>query len=703
MTFTLGIDVGGTFTDGIAIDANGPIYSAKTPSTSHDYSVGVLNVIDELAKSAGITTEDLLGDTEHIAHGTTASINALVQRKGARVGVLCTKGHRDALHIMNVEGRILGRHAHEIQDILRQRKPQPLIPKELTLEIAERIDAAGRVIVPLDEAGVESAVRSLVHAGVDAIAVSLLWSFRNPQHENRIREITQRIAPDLYIGLSSEISPRIREFSRSATTVMNCQIGPILRDYLRPLEERLAERGFNGSLLIMQGNGGTVAAADAPAAAITTIGSVLSGGVVAAKRMADQLGHRNVITTDVGGTTFLVGLIVDGEPVRTRTTIVNSFPANVPSIRVDAIGSGGGAIAWIDDGGNLRVGPHSAEAVPGPACYGQGGTEPTNTDANLVLGILSGDRGLIGGKRPLQLELAREAIRSRIAEPLGLTVEDAAGAIYAIQNAQTADLLRRAIVEGGHDPRDFIVYAFGGAGPAHCAGYTDELGAAQTIVPLGPVASAFSAYGLAAADLTWTAEKSEPSPFPGDPARVSAIFAELEAGIRDKLKRQGIGDLVIDMSREVELRYSMQVSEIATPVPGGKIDEAALVEVGETFERLYSQVNGEGTAFTDAGVQAITYRVQGTAPLSDGFALPTVAQAEGSSADSALREHRKICLDSRVGYVDTAVYDYSRLRTGHVISGPAVVEVETTTAVVPPEWTGHIDEIGNLVLTKEQP
>lgn len=701
MTFTIGIDVGGTFTDGIVTDDTGAIYAAKTPSTSAEYGEGVLAVLDDLAKAIGTSTADLLGSTGHIAHGTTASINALVQNKGARVGLLCTKGHADSLRIMNCEGRVLGRSAHEIQDILRQRKPPALVPKRLTMEVTERIDSAGRVITSLDEAEVAENIRVLLDAGVDAIAVSLLWSFRNPVHEQRIREIARGIAPHLYIALSSEVSPRIREFSRTATTVMNCMIGPALHNYLQPLESRLKEQGLDGSLLVMQSNGGTVAAADAPASAITTVGSVLSGGVVGALRLADQLGHHNVITTDVGGTTFLVGLIVDGQPVRTTTTIVSQHPVNVPSIRVDAIGAGGGAIAWIDAGGNLQVGPHSAEAVPGPACYNQGGTEPTNTDANLVLGILSPERGLLGGRRPLQLDAARSAIESKVANPLGLTVEQAAAAIYAIQNAQTGDLLRKTVVEAGYDPRDFKVYAFGGAGPAHCAAYADELGATEVVVPLGQVASSFSAYGLATADLMWTAERSEPSFFPGDPARISAIFAELEDEIERKLKHQGIHDVVVETSREVDLRYSMQVDEIPTPVPNGELDNAELATAADNFERLYAQMNGEDTAFTEAGIQVITYRVQGRAQLSRNIGFPAIDAAQEDHPESALRERRPVCLDFRAGYVDTPVYDYRRLLAGHVIPGPAVIEVETTTAVIPQSWSGRIDDLGNLILTKK--
>ena len=695
--FAIGIDVGGTFTDGVAADESGRIFAAKTPSTPPDYGQGVLTAIEELAATAGISSRELLASAGHLAHGTTSSINALVQGRGARVGFLTTKGHRDSIYIMNVEGRYLGRSAHEIQDVLRTRKPAPLVPKQRAKEVTERIDFAGEVIVPLDEREAREAIHTLLEDGAQAIAVSFLWSFRNPVHERRVRELVEEIAPGSFVTLSSEVSPRIREFARSATTITNCQIAPALREYLVPLGRELAERGLRGPLLVMQGSGGTITADEAPAAAITTIGSVLSGGVIGSLRLGRQLGHRNVITTDVGGTTFLAGLIVNGEPVRSSTMIVNQHPLNVPALEVHAIGAGGGAIAWVDGIGNLHVGPQSAEAVPGPACYGQGGTRPTNTDANLVLGILS-ERGLLGGRKPLDRALAERAIREHVAEPLGLDLEKAAAAIHAIQNAQAADLLRKVVVEAGFDPREFVVYAFGGAGPAHCAAYAAELGVAEVIVPLGPVASAFSAYGLAAAGLSATAELSDPAPFPLNAERARSNFARLEAEVRGRLARQNVETVAVEVQRELDVRYSMQMNELSVPVPAGEIDDSTLFAVMDAFETQYQRLNGEGTGFREAGMQAITYRARALAALPFDLRLPKVARATSTSAESARIEHRRACLDVRVGFVDTPIYDYARLAAGHVLGGPAIIEAPTTTVVVPPGTQGTIDELGNLVL-----
>ncbi|WP_156677688.1 hydantoinase/oxoprolinase family protein [Sphingomonas profundi] len=695
MGHVIGIDVGGTFTDAVAISAEGGMVSAKTPSTPPDYGEGVLNAVEILAAELGITTEALLGDTDYIAHGTTSSLNALVMGKVPDVGFITTIGHRDAIYIMNVEGRYLGRPQHELQDVMRQAKPRGIVPRRLAREVVERIDRAGTVVVALDEEQARGVIRDILAQGVRAIAVSLLWAFRNPAHEQRLRELIREQDADVFVALSSEVSPRIREFARHSTTIMSTQIGPGLALYLAELEDKLRGRGLRGSLLVMQSSGGAIAAGEAAASAITTIGGVLTGGVVGCVHLAERLGHRNVIATDVGGTTFLAGLVVDGEPVRASATIVNQFPVNVPTLRVEAIGSGGGAIAWIDTGGNLHVGPASAQASPGPACYGAGGTEPTNTDANLVLGILP-ETGLLGGLRPIRKDLAIEAIRTRIAEPLGLSVEDAAAAIHAVQNAQTGDLLRKIVVESGYDPRDFTIYAFGGAGPAHCAAYAAEVGVTQVVVPLGPVASAFSAFGLAVSDIVLVREHSDPMTAPFDPARVEANFARLETEVLDALKRQGIPLDRVEVHREIDMRYGLQLGEVTAPVAAGSLDTAAVEESVAEFERRYARLYGEGSGFREAGIHGITFRVRGVGVLKVEPNFEELAPAPGEDPSSALAERRLVCLDGRKGFVSTPIYDYRLLRAGHLIEGPAVIQVPTTSVVVPDGMRGEIDRFGNL-------
>ncbi|MDH6287238.1 hydantoinase/oxoprolinase family protein [Rhodococcus sp. NM-2] len=700
MAYVIGVDVGGTFTDAVLDDDAGTVLAAKAPSTPPDYSRGVIDVLEVLAGQLGCPIEEMLANTHHIAHGTTSSLNALVMGNVPPVGFLTTKGHRDSIYIMNVEGRYLGGSPEQLQNVMGQSKSHGLIPKKHALEVTERLDRDGNVVVALDEESARRSIRTLLADGITAIAVSLLWSFRNPTHEQRIRELVHEIDPTVFVSLSSEVSPRIREFARNATTIMSTQIGPGLRDYLGSLESELRERKLAGPLLVMQSNGGAVAAAEAPKNAISTVGSVLTGGVVGAVSLGKQLGHRNIIATDVGGTTFLVGLVVDGEPVRASSTIINHHPINVPTLEVHAIGSGGGAIAWVDPGGNLQIGPHSAQAVPGPACYGQGGIEPTNADANLVLGILP-EHGLLGGRKPLDKDLAREAIRTKIAEPLGLSIEDAAAAIYAVQNAQTGDLLRKTVVEAGHDPRDFVLYAFGGAGPAHCAAYAREVGVREVIVPLGQVASAFSAYGLASSNIVLAAELSDPAVMPLDPARAERNFAQLESQVLEQLNRQGLTFTGVEIEREIDMRYTMQLAEVATAVPAGSLDATGIHAASDLFEQRYAELYGKDSGFREAGIQAITYRVRATGLLPFSPTLPEVKSADSADPTPAHIGTRKVCLDGRIGYVDTDVYDYSKLLAGHVLHGPAIIEVPTTTVVVPHDTTGTVDRLGNLTIVAQ--
>lgn len=694
MAYAIGVDTGGTFTDGFLASTDGKLVSAKAHSTPPDFSRGFINVLGELAKAVGSSVEELLAETDYIVHGTTSTLNAVITGDVARVGFLTTRGHGDSIRIMNLEGRYAGLDPSAVQNISRTNKPTPLVPHQDVVEIDERIDHKGAVVVPLDEEGVRAAVRNLRDSGVQAIAVSLLWAFRNPVHERRIREIVQEEAAELYVALSHETSPRIREYTRSATTIINTQIGPVLKGYLAPLEEELRAKKFDGSLLIMQGSGGCVQAADAPKHAVGTLGSVLTGGVVGCLRLAERLGHKNIISTDMGGTTFLAGLVRDGKPSTTTSTVLHQHQINTAMVDVRTIGAGGGAIAWIDGGGNLRVGPRSAGARPGPVCYGEGGHEPTVTDADLVLGIINGDN-FLGGRKKLSKDLAAEAIRSKIAEPLGLTVEQGAAAIYAIQNAQTADLVRSVVVNGGHDPRDFVLYSFGGAGPVHAVNYSADLGVSEVVVPLGSTAAVFSAYGLASSDIVLTAEISDPSNFPVDPVTLNSNFEKLEAELAERLIQQKLRLANVVFEREAELRYTMQMAEVTTPVPNGALEDTEIAAIGANFERLYERIYGKGAGFSDAGLQIITYRVRavGILPIR-----PDLGAYESAIADPVPSSTRKVFLDPRKGWQDTAIYDYRALGSGAKLSGPAVIETPTTTVALPEGFAGVVDSYGNLII-----
>jgi N-methylhydantoinase A len=698
MAYVIGIDIGGTFTDAFAADDTGRVAATKTPSTPPDFAQGFLNVLDELARTLEVTTETLLADTHYIVHGTTSTLNALVTGDVAKVGFLTTRGHADSIAIMNLEGRYAGLGADRIQDMVLTNKPAPLVPPQLVREIDERIDHKGAEIVALDEQGTRQAIRELVEQGVAAIAVSLLWSFRDDSHERRVGELIAEEAPDLFVALSCDVSPRIREYARSATTIMNTQVGPRLRDYLRPLERQLSDRGFDGSLLVMQGSGGCVDSSDAPSRAITTIGSVLTGGVVGCTRLAAELKHRNVISTDMGGTTFLAGLVVDGEPAATTSAVLNQYQLNVPMVDVHTIGAGGGAIAWIDKGNNLRVGPRSAGARPGPACYGDGGTEPTVSDVDLLLGIINPDN-FLGGRKKLYKDLAAQAVRTHLAEPLGLSIDDAAAAVYAIQNAQTADLVRKVVVTSGQDPRDFVLYAFGGAGPMHCASYAADLGVSEVVVPLGPTAAVFSAYGLAASDIVLTAELSSPTTFPNPVADFNAVFAQLRGELDGRLADQKLRFAEVTYRNEIDMRYTLQLAEVATPVPSDPVDEAGLAAVETRFGERYERLYGKGSGFADAGLQLITYRTQSVGVLPIRPRLGEVGPATGRPEPVS---NRPVFLDARRGWQQADIFDYRDLAAGQEIKGPAVVEAPTTTVALPEGCIAAVDRLGNLVIRYTQ-
>jgi N-methylhydantoinase A len=694
MTYVIGVDTGGTFTDGFVADHLGRLSSAKSPSTPPEFSAGVLNVIDELAKSLAVTARHLLRETSYIMHGTTSTLNALVTGDVCKVGFITTRGHADSISIMNVEGRYAGLDPDQIQNMAGTNKPAPLVPRNLIAEIDERIDYKGAVIVPLDEDGIRAATRHFVSQDVEAIAVSFLWSFNNPAHELRTREIIGEEAPSLYVALSSEICPRIREFSRSATTIVNTQIAPRLRNYLIPLEEELRRRGFEGALLVMQGSGGCVKAIEASRHAVSTLGSVLTGGIVGCTNLGAALGHRNIISTDIGGTTFLVGLIVDGKPLTSTSTVVNQYSISTSMVDVHTIGAGGGAIAWIDQGGNLRVGPKSAGARPGPACYGAGGEQPTVTDADLVLGIINPDN-FLGGRMKLSVDLAYGAIRRHIAEPLGMMVDDAAAAVYAIQNAQTADLVRKVVVNSGRDPRDFVVYSFGGAGPVHCANYAADLGISEVVVPLGTVAAVFSAFGLASSDVVLTVERSQPDNFPPKPERLEQAFTRLEDELKVQLNEQALSFSSVVIEREVDMRFTMQLAEVTTPMPPGSINAEAVTKLGEAFEAAYASLYGKEAGFREAGMQIITYRMRARARLPIRPELPPLPRNSERARPNGIR---RAFLDVRRGWRDTAVYDYRDLGSNDELAGPAVVETPTTTVAVPEGCTATFDRLGNMII-----
>ncbi len=510
MTYTIGIDTGGTFTDGVLRDEAGAVWTFKAPSTPAAPEDGVLACLDGLASSQELTVEDLLERTTRFVHGTTIATNMMVSLDGATVGLITTRGHRDALYMAQGRfGTVAGAEREALDHPGRVDKPQPLVPRHLVREVTERIDAAGRVVVPLAEDEVRAAVAELLEQGVEAFAVCLLWSFRNDAHERRIGEIVHELAPGAFTTLSSDVAPRMGEYIRTSSTVINSYTGPKFERYMDTLRSQLAERRLEQPPLIMSSTGGCVTMETVRSRPLMALQSGPAGGVAGAVSRIPALGDDNVICTDMGGTSFDVGLVNAGAPAVRAEGVAGRYPYALSLIDLESIGSGGGSIASVSPQGAVRVGPQSAGAVPGPVCYRRGGELETVTDADLVLGLI-GDDTFLGGRMTLDREGAERAIREQIAEPLGIDVLDAAWGIYTLVNAQMADLIRMKTIRTGNDPRDFTLLAFGGAGPIHAAMFARDLQVKRIVVPLGNASSMFSAFGLTTTDVKRVWQQSRP-------------------------------------------------------------------------------------------------------------------------------------------------------------------------------------------------
>ena len=686
---TMGVDTGGTFTDLIYLRDDGGIEVAKRPSTPPDFSAGVIDVVEAVDKGRNV-----LRDLDYFYHGTTVATNAMITGSGAKIGFITTAGHRDVLPMMRIIGRSTGRSEIELKQYSYSDKPTPIVPKTRIKEVHERIDYKGSVVLPLNEASARKAVRELEADGVQAIGVCFLWSFKNRSHERRMREIIREEAPDMHVSISSDIVPAMKEYERSATTAVNAHVAPLLTSYLSRLQDSLRGRGLDSPLLVMQSMGGAMRASDSELRSVNTLSSGPAGGIVAAKFLGNLLEHRNIIGADVGGTSFDVGLISDGEPIITSTSTVNQYTLLAPTIDIVSIGAGGGSIAWADLD-RLKVGPMSAGADPGPACYGRGGDDPTVTDADVVLGYIDPDY-FLGGDFKLDRKLAHEAIEKKIAKPLGISVRDAASGIIEIVNHHMSDLIRKMTIERGYDPRDFVVYGFGGAGPLHGGAFGRELGVKEVVFPLGNISAAFSALGLAVSDLTTVTQLSDLALAPFDPATVDQHFRTLEAEATENLKGGGGRRGEITLQRIVELRYKGQVHQVDTPVGGGKVTARTLDAAIEEFESRYERLYGRGSGFREAGIELVTYRVLGTAHIQDASLQEQAARKRDAAAARIGSENLYWREVDQV--VETDIYG-SKIAPGMAFDGPAVIRFEATTALVHPGQRARIDAYGNVRIT----
>lgn len=692
MNYSIAVDSGGTFADCIVVDEQGHVTAAKAPSTPDDYSRGVLDSVERAAKQLTMTLDDLLSQATLFAHGTTVATNALLTRSGSRTGLITTLGHEDALIIGRTVQKVAGLTEGEITYLARLDKADPIVPRPLIKGVTERVDYKGAVIVPLNEKDARRAIRELLEEGCGAIAVSLLWSFLYPAHERRIRELIHEQAPDVFVSLSHELAPVIKEYERTATTAINAYLGQVAARYLQSLIERLKAHGLKPEPVIMQSSGGVVPVEQAQARAVSLLSSGPAGGVMGAVELGKALGYRDLITTDVGGTSFDVGLVVEGEPQFSLSPVFAKYHTVLPSIDIPSIGAGGGSIAWIEPGaGLLKVGPRSAGSVPGPVCYDQGGTEPTVTDANVVLNRLNPDF-FLGGSKKLHADKARAAIEEKIAQPLGISVQEAALGIIDILDAKMADLVRKVSIGRGYDPRDFVLLAFGGAGPMHVGAYARDVGVKKIIIPAH--ASEFSAWGIVGSDLMNLRQISEPMIAPFDPARLNEIYHGLEQEARATLAREGISNGNVSFLRYIDMRYRGQIHEVRVPVTTDELGEQELAKIHQTFEDTYNRKYGQGAAYRKAGIEARTYQVRGIGKIPK----PAWVKHEAGPADAspALKETRQVYFKG--GWRATPVYAREQMRTGNCVNGPALVEAVDTTVLVPPDMSLAIDGYGNMVM-----
>jgi N-methylhydantoinase A len=696
MKYIIGTDTGGTFTDCTVLREDGEIFIDKSSTTPHDFSIGVMDAIAEVAKDMGLSVEDLLKEGLH-KHGSTVATNALITRTGSKVGLITTRGFEDTTLIMRAIGRVAGLDEYALKHQSACIKPEPVVPKELIKGVTERIDFSGDVVIRVNEQEAREAIRSLVEDHeVEAIAVNFLWGFVNPIHENRIKELIQEIYPDkdLFLSIASELVPVVREYARSNTVILNAFLGKTIRNYTKNLGIKLKESGYKEPLLLMQANGGIGLPEEV--SPIGTLGSGPCGGMMASKYMADLQGHKNVITTDMGGTSFDVGLLIDGFWRYAKEPVVERFHITWPMIEIESIGAGGGTLSRVDPvTKRLLVGPKSAGAAPGPVCYDAGGTEPAITDANVILGFLDPDF-FLGGRMKLNKAKAEQVMKDKIADPLGMSVIDAAAGIHDIINGHMSDLIRKQVVRTGNIPEEFVIYAFGGSGPVHAAAYGSELGIEKVYV--FPTSAVFSAFGISAADVIHTYTTSYRYNMPVDPSILNNRIKELEEVLYEIMGREGIARERVQFRRSFYMRYRRQLNELEIHVPVKDYNEQDILDIMDGFEKRYEDVYGAGSAYRQAGIEVISISIDAIGVSAKPKLKTYPVEEENSSA--ALKSHREVFFPGKFHkFMDTRIYDYDKLNPGNLVEGPAIVETPITTIVIPPEKSGKMDKYRNIEIT----
>ena len=685
----IGVDVGGTFTDLIITDSDTQQTEIhKVPTTPEDPSIGATAGIVELCERSGITP----GLVDHVFHGTTIATNAVLEHDGALTGMITSEGYRDIIHI--------GRHQRPenysiMQDIPWQSRP--LVRRRHRKTVPERLTPpSGEVLVPLDEKAVRRAAREFKQAGVEAIAICFLFSYLEPKHEQRAREIVLEEYPEAFVATSARVAPQFREFERFTTASMNAFIGPKVRNYVQRFGGRLNEAGLSADLHIMGSNGGVATAQTVAELPVVTLLSGPAAGVLGGAWAAGLSDRKRLITFDVGGTSADIGIVEDGQysEATARDTWIGGYPILVAMIDIGTIGAGGGSIAYVDAGGGFKVGPQSSGARPGPACYGHGGTEPTVTDANLALGRLDPDN-FLGGSMSLN-KVAAEKVIDGLAEKLGLERFEAAEGVLTIMNSNMANAIRAKTVQKGIDPRTFSLVAFGGAGPLHGAEVANLLGIPEVVVPAHPGIT--SAAGLLTTDLKYDQIKTEFQVKGAvDLAKINRDFNTLSAELLEQFISDGLTEHEVEQLRFGDLRYVGQGYELRVPVPSGKVDETALEKVWQAFHELHELEYGH--FFVDSPIEIVNIRLTGVGTMPK-IANPSAPASENLDAALVKKATSVFRIEGKLQSLETIFYNRAKLPSEIEIFGPAVILQKDTTTVVPPGWSAKQDKGANLILTK---
>ncbi|ALS21963.1 hydantoinase/oxoprolinase family protein [Paenibacillus naphthalenovorans] len=706
---TIDVDVGGTFTD-MVMTYDGTQIFRKVPTTPYDLSVCFIQAIEEGAKHFDKTADQILPNFDIVRYSTTVAMNRLIERKGPRLGLITTEGHEDAVHIGRGAQWIDGTRLAERRNLPIQQKPQPIVDREMIVGVKERIDAKGKVIRPLDEDDVRRKVRTLVDRGARAFVVSLLWSFVNPSHEKRIKEIIREEYREYHVGylpviLSHGVVSRLGEYERTNTAILDAYLQRSMQIELSGTWDKLREKGYRGPFMMVHNTGGCADVFKTTASKTYNGGPV--SGLVGAQFVADKIGIKNAVTADVGGTSFDIGLVMESS-VRNYefNPVVDRWMVSANMLQSISIGAGGGSIAWINQqlGNRLEVGPQSAGSYPGPVCYNLGGTEPTVTDADLVLGYLNPDY-YFGGRMKLNKAAAERAIRKKIAEPLGLSVMEAASLIRRLVDEKMASAIRKEVVLRGYRPDDFAIFAMGGGGATHAAGYKDEI-PKVVIFPYSPV---FCAFGSSIMDTMHVYETSRKMPFIAPMTEQPALdFEEFNTTVNSLLEQakkeldaEGLDTNKAVFTLELDMLYGGQINSKRTSTPGLHItNDEDLWRFYKQFEKEFSEAFSPHVINLSGGVYIESFVLKAAVP-SQPFHLPVLPPATVGK-EIALKEHRSMYWPELTDHAESPVYDQMKLQPGHIVNGPAVIESEYTTVVVPPGLKYSVDPYGLGIMERDE-